>query len=212
MVFADRYSTYCLQQCTRTCTPTCMCAYTCVCLLFICCAIDRFFSHHVIIPSSSSSCDADILAWCDDVPTTTTTTTTYVDSNLPTSDSALTHPHTQQCLRLEANDRPTCSQILRHDFFLVDDFNQRFPQELRAKISKESDNNPLLLKIRSTASKDDDNKDTKDRENNSKKKRKDYKDKYASDKADKYDKLHAKVSHCLVFSCSGFVILLHTIF
>ena len=91
----------------------------------------------------------------------------------------------QQCMRLEANERPTCTQLLRHDFFTQDDFSRRFPSELKAKIAKESDSNPLLVKIRAATSKDtSDDKDSK--ENNNKRKKKDYsRDKYATDKTER---------------------------
>ena len=88
-------------------------------------------------------------------------------------------------MRLEANERPTCSTLLRHDFFTSDDFSRRFPSELKAKIAKESDSNPLLVKIRAATSKDSsDDKDSK--ENSNKRKRKDHiKDKYTIDRTDK---------------------------
>ena len=50
----------------------------------------------------------------------------------------------QLCLQLDANERPTCSQLLRHDFFTHDGFAQSFPQEIKAKIQHENHNNPLL--------------------------------------------------------------------
>ena len=78
----------------------------------------------------------------------------------------------QQCLRLDANERPTCSQLLRHDFFTRDNFAQKFPQEIRAKILKETEGNPLL-KNRNGSRDDADSKDkeNKDKENGKKKKR-----------------------------------------
>ncbi|XP_022087407.1 cyclin-dependent kinase-like 4 [Acanthaster planci] len=50
----------------------------------------------------------------------------------------------KSCLHLDPDERPTCSQLLRHDFFKKDGFDEKFPSELRAKIAKEFDCNPLL--------------------------------------------------------------------
>ncbi|XP_013419402.1 cyclin-dependent kinase-like 2 isoform X1 [Lingula anatina] len=47
-------------------------------------------------------------------------------------------------LQLEADDRPTCSQLLKHEFFQKDEFSQKFPGGLKAKIQKEYHDNPLL--------------------------------------------------------------------
>ena len=53
---------------------------------------------------------------------------------------------TQQSLQLDASERPTCSQLLRSELFTKDNFAQKFPQELRSRIQKENQQNPLLLK------------------------------------------------------------------
>ncbi|XP_038060150.1 cyclin-dependent kinase-like 4 isoform X2 [Patiria miniata] len=50
----------------------------------------------------------------------------------------------KSCLHLDPDERPTCSQLLRHDFFKKDGFDEKFPSELRVKIAKEFDCNPLL--------------------------------------------------------------------
>ncbi|XP_071952770.1 cyclin-dependent kinase-like 4 [Antedon mediterranea] len=47
-------------------------------------------------------------------------------------------------LQLEPDNRPTCNQLLKHEFFKKDGFSERYPAELRAKIQKEMHENPLL--------------------------------------------------------------------
>ena len=78
----------------------------------------------------------------------------------------------QQCLRLDANERPTCSHLLKLEFFTRDNFATRFPQEIRAKILKETEGNPLL-RNRNGSKDDADSKDkeNKDKENGKKKRR-----------------------------------------
>lgn len=50
----------------------------------------------------------------------------------------------KSCLHLDPDQRPSCDQILRHEFFTKDGFYDTFPGELRAKIQKEVEQNPLL--------------------------------------------------------------------
>lgn len=50
----------------------------------------------------------------------------------------------QLCLRLEPNDRPYCSDLLKHVCFTHDDFHTKFTIELRDKVIKEMEANPLL--------------------------------------------------------------------
>ncbi len=50
----------------------------------------------------------------------------------------------QQCLRLDADERPTCSELLRHDFFTHDGFSKRFSADLKARVQRENAHNPLL--------------------------------------------------------------------
>ncbi|XP_071808473.1 cyclin-dependent kinase-like 4 isoform X1 [Asterias amurensis] len=50
----------------------------------------------------------------------------------------------KSCLHLDPDERPTCSQLIRHEFFQKDGFHEKFPAELRIKIAKEFDCNPLL--------------------------------------------------------------------
>lgn len=86
----------------------------------------------------------------------------------------------KQCLRLDADDRPTCSQLLRSEFFQKDGFAQKFIQELKARIQKESHDNPLMKNQRRTGSdsqKDDDNKDHRDAKARKKKEKDKEKDK-----------------------------------
>ena len=53
----------------------------------------------------------------------------------------------QWSLRLDPNDRPTCSQLLRHELFTKNGWSDRFVSELKAKIEKEFDDNPLLKNL-----------------------------------------------------------------
>lgn len=50
-------------------------------------------------------------------------------------------------LKMNQHDRPECSQLLRHDFFKKDNFAEKFAQELKAKITRETADNPLLRSI-----------------------------------------------------------------
>ena len=81
-------------------------------------------------------------------------------------------------MRLDANDRPTCSLLLRHELFTKDGFAQKFPQEIKARIQKESQENPLLKSLNKGSSTDrlhrdnDDNKH-ENKDSGSKKKKKD---------------------------------------
>ncbi|PIK48275.1 putative cyclin-dependent kinase-like 2 [Apostichopus japonicus] len=50
----------------------------------------------------------------------------------------------KSCLHLDPDQRPSCDQILRHEFFTKDGFYDTFPGELRDKIRKEVEENPLL--------------------------------------------------------------------
>lgn len=53
----------------------------------------------------------------------------------------------QDCLRLDPDDRPTCSQLLKHEFFTRDGFAQKFSHDLKAKLTKEQEKNALLNSI-----------------------------------------------------------------
>jgi len=80
----------------------------------------------------------------------------------------------KQCLQLNANDRPTCSQLLRHEIFTKDGFAQRFQQELKSRIQKENQDKPLL-KSRNNST-EHHNKDNEDQENTTRKKKKEKKE------------------------------------
>ena len=53
----------------------------------------------------------------------------------------------QLCLKMDPAERPLCSQLLKHDFFKKDNFCEKFAQELKAKITRETADNPLLRSI-----------------------------------------------------------------
>nr|CAB3229509.1 cyclin-dependent kinase-like 2 [Phallusia mammillata] len=52
----------------------------------------------------------------------------------------------KQCLRLDPNDRPSSSLLLRHEFFKKDNFEEKVIPELRARIQKDNANNALARK------------------------------------------------------------------
>ena len=52
----------------------------------------------------------------------------------------------QRCLALDADLRPVCSDLLKHDFFTRDGFSQRFIQELKVKVAKENEKKPLNVR------------------------------------------------------------------
>ncbi|XP_072050562.1 cyclin-dependent kinase-like 4 [Amphiura filiformis] len=47
-------------------------------------------------------------------------------------------------LHLDPDQRPTCHQLLRNEYFKKDGFSDKFPSDLRSKIHKEFEDNPLL--------------------------------------------------------------------
>lgn len=51
------------------------------------------------------------------------------------------------CLKMDPSERPWCSQLLKHEFFKKDNFGEKFAQELKAKITRETADNPLLKSI-----------------------------------------------------------------
>lgn len=53
----------------------------------------------------------------------------------------------QLCLKMDPADRPDCSKLLKHDFFKKDNFGEKFSQELKAKITRETAENPLLRSL-----------------------------------------------------------------
>jgi len=50
----------------------------------------------------------------------------------------------QLCLRLEADSRPTCSQLLRHELFTGDGFAATITRQLRLTVCREYETNPLV--------------------------------------------------------------------
>ena len=46
-------------------------------------------------------------------------------------------------LALDADARPTCTEILKHSFFTRDNFDETFLQELRIMIRRENEKKPL---------------------------------------------------------------------
>lgn len=72
----------------------------------------------------------------------------------------------KQCLRLDPDERPTCTQLIKHDFFSKDNFTTRFQNDLKQRIERENQGNPL----KTPSDKDDDdskgNKKKKKADNN----------------------------------------------
>lgn len=52
-----------------------------------------------------------------------------------------------QCLRMDTSSRPDTASLLKHELFTRDDFLEYFMPELRAKMNKEVQNNPLLKRM-----------------------------------------------------------------
>jgi len=50
----------------------------------------------------------------------------------------------QLCLSLDADARPTCSQLLRHQLFTGDDFAASITRQLRTTVCREYESNPLV--------------------------------------------------------------------
>ena len=78
----------------------------------------------------------------------------------------------QQSLRLDPDDRPTCTQLLKHEFFQKDGFSTRIQHDLKQKVHRETHNNPLIK----TPSNEKDDGDAKGSNAKKKKKLNDTKD------------------------------------
>jgi serine/threonine protein kinase len=75
----------------------------------------------------------------------------------------------QQCLRLDPDNRPTCSNLLKHSLFTRDGFASRYPIELKQKLQKEALANPLYKNLAASLDAMPDTQDTnKDSESTSK--------------------------------------------
>ena len=72
----------------------------------------------------------------------------------------------QQCLRLDPDNRPTCTELVKHSLFTRDGFGSRYPIELKHKLQKEHMNNPLYKT--SSSSLDGAETDNRDAEGTSK--------------------------------------------
>lgn len=90
----------------------------------------------------------------------------------------------KQSLRLDPDDRPTCTQLLKHEFFQKDGFSTRIQHDLKQKVHRETHNNPLIK----TPSNEKDDGDAKGSNAKKKKKLNDTKDnKVATKNTDKQD-------------------------
>ena len=62
----------------------------------------------------------------------------------------------KKCLHIDPDKRPFCADLLRHDFFQMDGFAERFSQELQLKIEKDARNNSLPKKSQNRKKEKDD--------------------------------------------------------
>lgn len=76
----------------------------------------------------------------------------------------------QECLQLDPDDRPTCSQLVKHEFFTRDGFAQKFTHDLKAKMTREHEKTALLHSI--VHDKDDDKDQDSNNKTTTKKKKK----------------------------------------
>ena len=77
----------------------------------------------------------------------------------------------QDCLRHDPDSRPTCSQLLKHEFFTRDGFSQKFAHDIKAKVGREHQTNPLIHSV-SHEKDDDDVHDHSNKQTTTKKKKK----------------------------------------
>ena len=64
----------------------------------------------------------------------------------------------QACLRLDPDDRPVCSELLKHEFFVRDGFAAKYQQDLKARLAKEQERTALLHSIVNEKDDDGENK------------------------------------------------------
>ncbi|ESO84233.1 hypothetical protein LOTGIDRAFT_108359 [Lottia gigantea] len=50
----------------------------------------------------------------------------------------------KQCLKLDPDDRPQCSELVKREFFQKDGFAQKFAQDLKTKLHRANQDNPLI--------------------------------------------------------------------
>ncbi|XP_067671189.1 cyclin-dependent kinase-like 2 isoform X2 [Haliotis asinina] len=112
----------------------------------------------------------------------------------------------KQCLRRDPDDRPTCSDLLKHEMFVKEGFSSKLSNDLKQKIHREYHDNPLLKNQstwESTITENIDNtgrniKKKKKNENRSENKERETKDPKESkdnteEKVKKGEKIHKKV-------------------
>lgn len=75
----------------------------------------------------------------------------------------------QLSLKMDPAERPNCCQLLKHGFFVHNNFAEKFTQELRMKITREMAENPLLKTRRSRSDKDSSDDKSRRRERKEKK-------------------------------------------
>ncbi|KAG9347082.1 hypothetical protein JZ751_006009, partial [Albula glossodonta] len=61
---------------------------------------------------------------------------------------------TKKCLQIDPDKRPSCSDLLQHDFFTKDGFPARFTQELNSKVQRDLKDNPSFPKMSKMSKKD----------------------------------------------------------
>ncbi|KAJ8262182.1 hypothetical protein GJAV_G00163430 [Gymnothorax javanicus] len=61
---------------------------------------------------------------------------------------------TKRCLQIDPDKRPSCSDLLQHEFFTKDGFSAKFTQELNSKIQRDPQDNPSLPKMSKISKRD----------------------------------------------------------